>query len=292
MDLQQFRYALAVAEMGSFTRAAESCLVVQSALSHQIKNLERELGVELFARTSRKLSLTAAGEAFIPAAAEAIRAADRAAEAALSTAGLVSGSLVVGVNPTLTAIDISSLLRRYCAKYPDVQISLLSENSGQLMTKARAGQIDVTFVALESTQCPEKLSYRELSREPLDVVVWPGHHLRDRPMVGIEEIATEVFVDFPTHTTGREQADAAFSRAAIHRNVAFEVSDVGLLAQLIRGRLAIALLARSVARRLAPLEPLMLKGASDRVQFIAWSDFNLSRAAEAFIREVKPVSPE
>ena len=63
MELQQLRYAVAIAEEQSFTRAAERCFVVQSALSRQIKSLESELGVRLFARTSRKVEVTPAGEA-------------------------------------------------------------------------------------------------------------------------------------------------------------------------------------------------------------------------------------
>lgn len=78
MDLQQLRYVVAVAETRNFTRAAERCFVVQSALSHRVANLERELGVKLFARTSRRVELTPAGAAFLPAARQALEAAERA----------------------------------------------------------------------------------------------------------------------------------------------------------------------------------------------------------------------
>ena len=78
MELQQMRYALAIAEEQSFTRAAERCFVVQSALSRQIKSLESELGLTLFARTSRKVKVTPAGEAFLEQARLCLQAADRA----------------------------------------------------------------------------------------------------------------------------------------------------------------------------------------------------------------------
>ncbi|MDV9197277.1 LysR family transcriptional regulator, partial [Streptomyces sp. Wh19] len=76
MELQQMRYVVAVAELGSFTRAAKRCLVVQSALSHQIARLEKELGARLFDRTSRRVRLTAAGEVFLPEARQALDAAE------------------------------------------------------------------------------------------------------------------------------------------------------------------------------------------------------------------------
>ncbi len=79
MELRQLRYAVAVAETRNFTRAAARCFVAQSALSQQVRNLERELGVALFARTSRRVELTPAGEAFLPAARQCLEAAERAA---------------------------------------------------------------------------------------------------------------------------------------------------------------------------------------------------------------------
>ncbi|MDT7683986.1 MAG: hypothetical protein QOG57_4296, partial [Pseudonocardiales bacterium] len=78
MELRQLRYVVSVAETGHFTRAAERCHVVQSALSHQIAKLERELGARLFDRIRRQVRLTAAGEAFVPAARQALDAAARA----------------------------------------------------------------------------------------------------------------------------------------------------------------------------------------------------------------------
>ena len=79
MELHQLRYALAVVDHGTFTAAAEACFVAQPSLSHAIRTLERELGVELFARIGRRTALTAAGEAFVPPAREALRAARHAA---------------------------------------------------------------------------------------------------------------------------------------------------------------------------------------------------------------------
>lgn len=106
MELQQMRYVAAIAEEQNFTRAAERCFVVQSALSHQIKALERELGVKLFARSSRRVELTAAGEAFLVQARASLDAADRAVSAAAAANGEIRGTLTVGVIPTVTTIDI------------------------------------------------------------------------------------------------------------------------------------------------------------------------------------------
>lgn len=90
------RYVVAVAELENFTRAAKKCLVVQSALSHQIARLEKELGARLFDRTSRQVRLTAAGEAFLPAARQALDAAERARAEVTAAAGKSAGVLGSG----------------------------------------------------------------------------------------------------------------------------------------------------------------------------------------------------
>ncbi|NUT40503.1 MAG: LysR family transcriptional regulator, partial [Thermoactinospora sp.] len=106
MELQQLRYVLAVAETSNFTRAAERCLVVQSALSHQIAALERELGARLFERTSRRVRLTPAGEAFLPEARACLEAADRARAEVAAAGGEIRGRLAVGAIPSVTAVDL------------------------------------------------------------------------------------------------------------------------------------------------------------------------------------------
>ncbi len=90
------RYAVAIAEEKSFTRAAERCFVVQSALSRQIKSLESELGVMVFARTSRRVTVTPAGEAFLAQARLCLAAAERAGADAAAAQGTVRGPLRVG----------------------------------------------------------------------------------------------------------------------------------------------------------------------------------------------------
>src|SRR5690606_27099302 len=118
MELQQMRYVVAVAETNSFTRAAERCLVVQSALSHQIARLERELGARLFDRTSRRVRLTAAGAAFLPVARQCLAAADRAVAEVAAAIGEVRGPLRVGLIPTVAAVDVPSALAEFRRRHP------------------------------------------------------------------------------------------------------------------------------------------------------------------------------
>ncbi|MCP2255958.1 LysR substrate binding domain-containing protein [Prauserella aidingensis] len=154
MELQQLRYVLAVADTMSFTRAAQRCFVVQSSLSHQVKALEGELGVRLFARTSRRVELTEAGAAFLPGARAALESADRAAQEAAAATGEVRGQVTIGTIPTLTAVDLPGVLRRFCGRHPHVGVTSRTGNSDDLAAAVRAGEIDVAFLGLPDTTEP------------------------------------------------------------------------------------------------------------------------------------------
>ncbi|MFJ4172056.1 LysR family transcriptional regulator [Paenarthrobacter sp. NPDC089714] len=285
MELRQLRYIIAVADHRSFTKAAAACFVVQSALSHQIKTVEQELGEALFARTSRRVELTQAGEVFLPAAREAVAAADRAMESIAAQRGHITGTLALGVNATLTAVDVPVLLRSFRSRHPGVSVRLVAGNSGELMERTQNGELDVTFLALATPQAPVGLEHQMLVSEPLVVTLWDGHPLADRASLRVEDLKEEIFVDFPPHTTGRAQADAAFAKVSTPRSVAFEISDIALLEQLIEQELAIALIAKSVATRLKNLKAVPLVDAPSRNQYIAWGTFNPKPATFAFVTE-------
>ncbi|MFH8796156.1 LysR family transcriptional regulator [Streptomyces sp. NPDC017941] len=136
------RYVLAVAETASFTPAAERCHVVQSDLSHQVARLEKELGARLFERTSRRVRLTAAGEAFLPAARQSLEAAERARAEVAAATGEIRGRLTVGAIPTVTAVDLPAVLRDYRLSHPQVRISLRAGSSERLVEQVRDGRLD------------------------------------------------------------------------------------------------------------------------------------------------------
>lgn len=173
------RYVLAVAETNNFTRAAERCLVVQSALSHQIARLERELGARLFERTSRRVRLTPAGEAFLPAARQCLEAAERAAAEVAAAVGEIRGRLTVGVIPTVAAVDVPAVLRDFHQRYPHVRIGLRVGASEDLAEQVREGTIEVAFLGLPVSARPEGVSTHELARDTLVAVVAPDHPLAE-----------------------------------------------------------------------------------------------------------------
>jgi DNA-binding transcriptional LysR family regulator len=287
VDLQQMRYVVAVAETRNFTRAAERCSVVQSSLSHRIAGLERELGVRLFARSSRRVELTSAGEAFVARARECLAAADRAVTDAAAAAGVVRGRLAVGVIVTAAAVDVPELLQRYRARYPEVRVVLRSGRSDDLVAAIRDGELDIAFLGLPEDQRPSGVETLVLDEDEHVLVVPAGHRLAGAGRVALRDIADETFVDFMQGTPARAQSDQAFAAAGLVRDVAYEVGVVELITRLTARGLGVALLPSAFAGPLAEGDPaLALVPVADgprRIEFLAWSRFNPSPATRAML---------
>ncbi len=283
MELQQLRYVIAVAEEANFTRAAARCRVVQSALSHQVKALERELGVELFARTSRRVEITAAGEAFLPAARASLAAADRAAADAAAAVGRVTGQLRVATIPTVTALDLPAALRTFRLAHPQVRIALRVGGSDKLETAIAAGELDIAFLGLPADREPRGVAWRHMCADRLVAVLSPRHPLASRGELTLADLADETFADFPAGSPARAQSETAFAAAAIPRDVAFEATATEHLIDLVRQELAITLLPSRYAPTDASLVRIPIVDGPSRDEYLVWNKLNPSPAARAFL---------
>jgi DNA-binding transcriptional LysR family regulator len=283
MELQQMRYVLAVAEEKNFTRAAERCLVVQSALSHQIARLERELGAKLFDRTSRRVELTPAGEAFLPEARQSVEAAERARAEVTAVAGEIRGRLAIGAIPTVGAVDLAASLRDFTARHPQVQISLRMGASGDHIDQIRQGTLDVAFLGLPPGVQPTGVRGVELARGELVALMAPGHPLAEARGLDLQGLADQVFVDFPAGSAGRAQSDQAFAAVGVQRRVAFEVMAVDFFARLIRQGLCIGLLPASIVSGFPDLCAVELRDPPTRVEHLVWSPRRPTPAAAAYL---------
>lgn len=281
------RYVVAVAETNSFTRAAERCLVVQSALSHQVARLERELGTRLFERTSRRVRLTPAGQAFLPVARQCLDAAERAVAEVAAAVGEIRGRLTIGVIPTVAAVDIPLALHAFHKKYPQVRIGLRVGGSEQLIEQVKTGTVDLAFLGLPATARPEGVGSRPLAHDRLVAVVAPDHPLAAETDVDLVRLAGEAFVDLPAGTAGRAQSDLAFAAAGVRREVAFEVTTVDILMlRLIQQNLAVALLASTYTPHLTGVATIDVRDAPTRIEHLIWNRSSLTPAARAFLTEL------
>ncbi|OBK22855.1 LysR family transcriptional regulator [Mycobacterium asiaticum] len=288
MNLQQLRYVLAVAETGSFTRAADSLFVVQSALSQQVRKLEDELGIPVFNRTTRSVSLTPAGEALLPLLRQVIAGVDQIAIDAQALRGTVAGRLTVGMMEIPSeSLDVSALMATFHERYPDVIVTLRSGGSDLLVQATRDRKLDAAIVGSNIGRSTDQLCFEHLFSESLVAVLPVGHPLAIRRSVSLSELAALPFIDFPPGYGLRRETDRGF--ADVRRRVAFEVTRVDEVIHFVCQNLGVALLPESVARSRAEtnatLVLLPVQGAELRreVHLVASPSRFRSAATHAFI---------
>jgi len=292
MDLQQMRYVVEIAGTGSFTAAAERCFVTQSALSHQIAALERELGQRLFARSNRGVRVTEAGAAFLHHARIAVTASESAREDAAAAEGRVLGTLRLGVIPPVAALDVPAVLAAFHAEHPSVRVELTVGNSDTLITDVRSGVLDVAFLGLRAEQRPTGVGVRRMREERLVVAVPAGHPFAARTEVRLDDLAGETFADFPAGTSGRAQSDVAFDAAGLTRDVAFEAGAAELLLGLVEAGLAVCLLAPGViARHGANVVPVTVADGPLRAEYLIWDAQAPRSVARAFLAGISGSLP-
>src|SRR5260370_17172981 len=143
MELHQLRYFCAVAETGSFSRAAEQTHVSQPSLSQQIRKLEDELGARLFDRLGRAVRLTELGRTFLPRARSVLRELEAARSDVVERKTSISGPLSVGVIPTVAPYLLPPILAAFTRKYPLARVSVVEEITPRLLERLRAETLDL-----------------------------------------------------------------------------------------------------------------------------------------------------
>ncbi len=188
MELHQLRYFMAVVREGTFTRAAERLYITQPSLSEQIRKLETELGTLLFQRLGRRLALTGAGEAFLPHAEKVMFEVEQARARVREFSGLRRGRLSIGVLHSPAARLLPVFLAEFRRVHPGVELVLREEGvSADLEQLVHDGVLDLAIIRLPKRR-PD-LEVKLLVREPMVLVVPPGHRLSDRRSVALAELA-------------------------------------------------------------------------------------------------------
>ena len=148
MDLRQLRYLVALADERHFTRAAEREHIAQPALSQQIRRLEEEVGVALVERTTRRVSITEAGELLV-ARARRILSELNAAEAELEALrGILTGHVSVGAMHTMGPVDVSLALAIFHQRHPGVELTVLEQSSEELAEMLRDDVLDLAYLSV------------------------------------------------------------------------------------------------------------------------------------------------
>ncbi|MFB6781731.1 LysR family transcriptional regulator [Streptomyces sp. NPDC056352] len=251
MDLRQMEVVVAVAEEEGFTAAAQRLHVVQSAVSTTVRSLEKELGSKLFERTTHRVTLTPAGEAFVPAARTALRAAEQARAAVDAVRGELRGRVTVGTMQGVWA-GLHRALASLRAEHPGVVVNLRQAAVADIRQALREGTVDLAVVAFDRQQ-QRGLVTRLLSREEMVLLASPERAFADDSLVTFAEVARLPFVDFTPGWAIRYAVDRAFRAALVERSYTFEVNDIVAASELVRHDLGVCIMPETIAARFPDL---------------------------------------
>ncbi|MER5385127.1 LysR substrate-binding domain-containing protein [Streptomyces sp. NPDC002688] len=246
MELRQLEYFVAVAEERSFTRAAERVHISQPGVSAQIRRLERELGADLFDRSARTATLTAAGKAALEPARAALAAAAAVGQAVDEVSHLIRGRLTIGMVMGCTLTPLFDALAAFHQAHPGVELSLLEDNSDRLVEEVRAGAIDVALIGTV-TAAPEGLEALTILSERLVVAVPAGHPLARQRRVTLRDVVANPIVCMPPGTGLRSAWDRACAAQNLQPEITLQAGAADAIAGLAARGLGAAILSDSMA---------------------------------------------
>ncbi|MFF8616903.1 LysR family transcriptional regulator [Streptomyces sp. NPDC015350] len=246
MELRQLEYLVAVAEEQNFTRAAERVHISQSGISSQIRQLERDLGAELFDRSARTVTLTVAGKAALGHARAALAAAGAVGRAVDEVTDLVRGRLTVGMVIGCTLTPLFDALAAFHEAHPGVEISLLEDSSDRLAEGVRTGAVDLALIGAAAA-APDGLEALTIISERLVAAVPAGHPLAERRRVTLRDLVAHPIVCMPPGTGLRAVFDHACAAQGLRPTIALQAGAADAIADLAARGLGVAVLSDSMA---------------------------------------------
>jgi DNA-binding transcriptional LysR family regulator len=248
MELRQLEHFVTVAEERHFTRAADLLQISQSGLSASIRALEIELGTSLFIRSTRRVELTAAGQALLADSIRTLASAAAAQNAVAAVRGLVRGRLTVGAEPCLGSVDLPSELGRFRTANQGVEVRLRYEGSVELIEAVASGRMDVALV-VATGHLPQGVQLRPLNTQRLIVLCHPDHPFAARKEVDIDSLSRESLIGFQPGWAAYVLARRAFAAAGFDYRADMEVNDVHPLLDLVEYNLGIAIVPENFAAK-------------------------------------------
>lgn len=271
IEMRQLRCFLAVAEEAHFTRAANRLHIAQPAVSHQIRQLERHLGISLFDRSPKLVRLTDAGHALLPHARAAFAALDAGRSAVHATAGSLRGQLTLGLVVGAGVLRVPALLGAFRRAHPDITVTLRQELPEAMLVAVREGGLDAAVVGIPDGAAIAGVSLRYLHTEPLAVAVATDHEWSQRRRLALAELDGVPLVTLTSGAGLRPLVQRACRQAGFEPVFACETNDLDLLAQLAAAQVGVAILPRSAAEATPGAVPITLTAPTlQRHLALAW----------------------
>jgi DNA-binding transcriptional LysR family regulator len=291
VELRHLRYFVAVAEELHFGRAAQRLHIAQPPLSQQIRRLERDLGVSLLHRTSRRVELTDAGRAFLVEARLTLAQADRATQVASRAARGEVGHLIIGHMASAELNVFPRLLPVFRKRYPAVELTFQLGGASEQFELLRDGEIHAGFLRLPASD--RALTVRRIVREPLVAVLPERHPLARRRSLPLRALRGERLILFPrSHAPGYYDALVAICRqAGLEPTIVQETRRLHTALSLVATGRGVSLMPKCVGRlgRRGVVCRALGSPVPDTEMGIAYNPANPSRLLRAFVAVVDEV---
>ncbi|MFE3658027.1 LysR family transcriptional regulator [Streptomyces sp. NPDC059165] len=263
-------YFAGVARHEHVTRAAQELGVPQSTLSRALVRLEADLGVPLFTRKGRTLSLTPAGRTFLTSVERALSEVERAAESVRADADPSAGKVAFGFLHTMGSETVPELIRAFRVDHPRVRFTLVQNYGEAMIERLRAGELDLCLTS-PVPDAPDLVA-RRLDEQRLRLVVPDDHRLASRKRIRLAEAADETFVTLEPGYGLRRITDALCAEAGFVPRVAFEGEEAETLRGLVAAGLGVALLPPPAVPRPGVVELTVTAPRAVREIGVAWLD--------------------
>jgi DNA-binding transcriptional LysR family regulator len=251
MEIKQLKAFLAIAETRTFTAGAKCVNVTQAAISMQIRQLEDEVGLQLFTRTPRRVILTEAGESLLERARKILREHDAALAEIAELGGIERGRLRIGsASAEFTTQQLPQILQRLKADYPNSELSVTAGTSHTLVEKITHGNIDIAFVSMPVENA--SISTDRLFSDQIVAIAHPGHPLAGKKQITAAALAEQKLILGERGGNTRRLIDDFFHAANLHPNVIMELSRQETINQMVENDLGVGTAgAKTIANEVA-----------------------------------------
>lgn len=249
MEIHQLRYFVAVAEEGSFSRAAAKVRVAQPSLSQQIRKLEAEVGQPLFDRLPRSVVLTEAGRCLIDYARQILTSIGDAQRCVDELKTDISGKLAVGAIPTIAPYVLPELVVTFQKHYPEVTLEIVEDVTQGISRRVEAGELDV---ALASTcQQSPTLRRESLGNEPLLALVPEGHSLARQKLITLDDLKSQRFLLLHEMHCLSQQVNHLLESRRLRPEIALAGSQLTTIANMVAAEIGISIVPQMMAKHQA-----------------------------------------
>ncbi|SCY96349.1 LysR family transcriptional regulator [Alkaliphilus peptidifermentans] len=293
MDIRQLRYFISVAEHLSFTEASKQLFVAQSAVSQQIADLEKKIGVQLFIRNKRSVRLTNAGTVLFKEAVNLVNKTEEAIEKTRQADLGIVGNLKVGFIGYTEKNFLPYLIRHFRRNYPKVELQLNQLNHGMLIEGLKNGELDIGFTLFFGVDNIGGLESKHIFTETISIVMHCDHPLANEDSINLSRLSDENFIALNRHESpqGYNKTLLMCANSGFSPNIVSEPKLIQTVLLLVDSGMGIAILPNSLKLQASSsLHFIDIEGERAKDELVvAWKKSNTNPSIPLFLDEVESV---